>query len=69
MPWLERWTLEKVLLHFPDWRTDPYDENYPRFVPSEGDGRLLPGHRRAVSTSCPISTRSTWIRRTLSIRR
>lgn len=24
----------KVLLHFPNWRTDPYDENYPSFIPS-----------------------------------
>jgi hypothetical protein len=26
---------EKVLLHFPEWRTDPYDQNYPTFVASE----------------------------------
>jgi hypothetical protein len=26
---------KKVLLHFPDWRTDNYDENYPTFIPSE----------------------------------
>ncbi len=25
----------KVLLHFPDWRTDPYDENYPSFLASD----------------------------------
>jgi hypothetical protein len=25
----------RVLLHFPDWRTDAYDENYPAFVASE----------------------------------
>lgn len=25
----------KVLLHFPDWRTDRYDENYPTFIPSD----------------------------------
>jgi hypothetical protein len=24
-----------VLLHFPDWRTSPYDENYPDYTPSE----------------------------------
>ncbi|MDI6448988.1 DUF6259 domain-containing protein [Anaerobaca lacustris] len=24
-----------VLLHIPNWRTDPYDENYPTYVPSE----------------------------------
>ena len=26
---------KKVLIHFPDWRTDNYDENYPDFIPSE----------------------------------
>lgn len=26
---------KKVLIHFPDWRTDNYDENYPTFIPSE----------------------------------
>jgi hypothetical protein len=26
---------EKVLLHYPGWRTDNYDENYPTFIPSE----------------------------------
>ncbi|MCC6444181.1 MAG: hypothetical protein IT210_12100 [Armatimonadetes bacterium] len=25
----------RVLLHFSDWRVDPYDENYPTFTPSE----------------------------------
>jgi len=25
----------RVLLHYPNWRTDPYDQNYPAFVPSE----------------------------------
>jgi hypothetical protein len=24
-----------VLLHFSNWRTDPYDENYPTFLPSD----------------------------------
>ncbi|HWR54268.1 MAG TPA: DUF6259 domain-containing protein [Bryobacteraceae bacterium] len=24
----------RVLIHYPDWRTDPYDENYPTFVAS-----------------------------------
>jgi hypothetical protein len=34
----------KVLLHFPDWRTDPYDENYPSFVASEkGRGFVAKG--------------------------
>ena len=23
------------LIHYPNWRTDPYDENYPTYVPSE----------------------------------
>jgi len=23
------------LIHYPNWRTDPYDENYPNYVPSE----------------------------------
>ncbi|HWS01127.1 MAG TPA: DUF6259 domain-containing protein, partial [Prolixibacteraceae bacterium] len=26
---------KKVLIHFPDWRTDKYDENYPTFNPGE----------------------------------
>ena len=25
----------KVLLHFPDWRTDIYDQNYPTYIASE----------------------------------
>lgn len=25
---------DNVLLHFPNWRTDSYDENYPTFIPS-----------------------------------
>jgi len=25
----------KILLHFPNWRSDPYDENYPTFQASE----------------------------------
>ena len=25
----------RVAIHFPDWRTDPYDENYPSFKASE----------------------------------
>lgn len=25
----------KVLLHFPDWRTDRYDQNYPTYLPGE----------------------------------
>lgn len=23
------------LIHYPNWRTDPYDENYPNYIPSE----------------------------------
>ncbi|MEJ2702569.1 MAG: hypothetical protein P8Z79_09025 [Sedimentisphaerales bacterium] len=26
---------EHCLIHYPNWRTDPYDENYPTYVPSE----------------------------------
>ncbi len=26
---------EKVLIHFPNWRTDPYDENYPTYIPND----------------------------------
>jgi uncharacterized protein DUF6259 len=25
----------KVLMHFPNWRTDAYDENYPTYLPSD----------------------------------
>lgn len=25
----------KVLIHYPDWRTDEYDQNYPEYIPSE----------------------------------
>ncbi|MBN1561029.1 hypothetical protein JW998_12320 [candidate division KSB1 bacterium] len=25
----------KVLLHLPNWRTDPYDENYPQYIASD----------------------------------
>jgi len=36
---LAKWVKpERVLLHIPSWRTDPYDENYPTFKPSE-EGR------------------------------
>ncbi len=31
----ERVDPRTVLLHFPDWRTDRYDENYPTYVASE----------------------------------
>ncbi len=26
---------KRCLIHYPNWRTDPYDENYPTYVPSE----------------------------------
>lgn len=33
---LAKWVKpERVLLHIPFWRTDPYDENYPTFKPSK----------------------------------
>ena len=36
-----------ALLHFPDWRTDAYDENYPTFVASE-KGRAFVTKARAM---------------------
>jgi hypothetical protein len=30
----QRLAPNRVLIHFPEWRTDPYDENYPTFVAS-----------------------------------
>lgn len=30
----------KVLIHYPDWRTDEYDQNYPDYFPSE-KGKLF----------------------------
>jgi hypothetical protein len=32
---VKRVTPAKVLLHFPDWRTDAYDENYPNFTAND----------------------------------
>jgi len=26
---------EHCLIHYPNWRTDPYDENYPAYIPGE----------------------------------
>ncbi|KPL21403.1 MAG: hypothetical protein AMJ75_10030 [Phycisphaerae bacterium SM1_79] len=26
---------QHCLIHYPNWRTDPYDENYPTYIPSE----------------------------------
>ena len=31
----------KVLIHFPNWRTDAYDENYPTYVASETASQFL----------------------------
>lgn len=37
---------KKVLIHFPDWRTDNYDENYPTFIPSErAKGFIMKGQQ------------------------
>ncbi|HOW67592.1 MAG TPA: DUF6259 domain-containing protein [Candidatus Paceibacterota bacterium] len=32
---------KRVLLHYPNWRTDPYDENYPAYVPSEAARKFI----------------------------
>jgi hypothetical protein len=37
----------RVLLHYPDWRTDAYDENYPTYVASE-KGRAFVARARAL---------------------
>ncbi len=37
----------KVLIHFPDWRTDRYDENYPSYVASKS-GREFIAKGRAM---------------------
>jgi len=37
----ERADPRKVLLHFPDWRADAYDENYPTYVASEQAAAFL----------------------------
>jgi len=31
----------KVLLHFPDWRTDIYDQNYPTYIASKKAGTFI----------------------------
>lgn len=31
----------RVLIHLPNWRTDPYDENYPTYTPSEAAREFL----------------------------
>ena len=35
MHWRRKTDPSKVLLHFPDWRTDIYDQNYPTYNASE----------------------------------
>lgn len=37
----------RVLLHYPNWRSDPYDENYPAYVASEA-GRKFIGTARSM---------------------
>jgi hypothetical protein len=37
----------KVLLHVPNWRSDPYDENYPTFRPSAEGRRFIEQARAA----------------------
>ena len=32
---------KRVLLHFPNWRTDPYDENYPTYVAGDAARRFI----------------------------
>ncbi len=32
---------DKVLLHYSNWRSDPYDENYPTFIPSDDARRFI----------------------------
>lgn len=43
----ERVPPERVLLHLPNWRTDPYDENYPTYEVSE-EGRQFIQKARAM---------------------
>ncbi len=31
----------RVLIHLPNWRTDPYDENYPTYTPNEAAKKFL----------------------------
>ncbi len=31
----------RVLIHLPNWRTDPYDENYPTYMPSDAAREFL----------------------------
>jgi hypothetical protein len=37
----KRLSPQKVLLHFPEWRTDSYDENYPSYVASENGKKFI----------------------------
>jgi hypothetical protein len=32
---------KRILLHFPRWRTDPYDENYPDYIASSAGKQFL----------------------------
>jgi hypothetical protein len=31
----------KIVIHYPNWRTDPYDENYPAYVASEAGKQFV----------------------------
>jgi hypothetical protein len=31
----------KILLHYPDWRTDRYDQNYPTYIPRKEAGTFI----------------------------
>lgn len=37
----------RILLHVPDWRSDPYDENYPNYAASESGGAFVKAARAA----------------------
>ncbi len=37
----------RILLHVPDWRSDPYDENYPNYVASQGGRDFVKAARSA----------------------
>jgi hypothetical protein len=32
---------KRILIHFPNWRTDPYDENYPAYVASDSGKQFI----------------------------
>jgi len=61
----------KVLLHFPDWRTDIYDQNYPTYTASEKAKRFIQKGKEMgfhVMPHCnsidmdPSNPAYTWIR-------